>query len=171
MVKVIMIGGEPAVGKTSIMREVRRSYPERLNFKYGLLRGEVFDKDLYFIGVFDGDKFEGTDKLSMAVQEDFITFVKNLSTGLVVLEGDRLFNKSVIKELNPCVIIISVDDDVLNERHLVRKDNQTKTFIKSRKTKIHNIKQIIQPIVLTNNNELDFEVCVSKIKQLIDDNR
>jgi uridine kinase len=170
MAKVILIGGEPATGKTSIMREVKSGFGTCVNFKYGLVRGENTN-GIYFIGVFDGDKFEGTDKLSMAVQGDFIDFVKNYlrEDDVVILEGDRLFTKSLIEELKPEIIIIECDDDVLEKRHKIRKDSQSETFLTGRRTKINNIKQAYKHRILNNNNEDDFWVCINEIKHTLDD--
>ncbi len=150
--RVIALGGEPATGKTTIMKNVKSNYDLK-KFKYGKVYGECnIESKLYFIGVFDGSTFEGTDRLSMAVQPDFIKFLNYLQGGTVVFEGDRLFNQSLF-DLNFDItkIVIKASEKTIEERHKKRKDNQSETFKKSKRTKISNILNKNNCIIFTNN--------------------
>jgi len=168
--RVIALGGEPATGKTTIMKKVKSHY-EVKPFKYGKVRGECnVEQGIYFIGVFDGSTFEGTDRLSMAVQPDFIKFLNYLNGGLVIFEGDRLFNQSLF-DLNYDFtrIVLKATEETLEQRHKHRQDNQSSTFKKSKRTKINNILERNECVVF-NHNEGDTEKIINFIKNEIDGN-
>lgn len=152
--RIIAIGGEPASGKTTLVRKLMDGY-NLTPFKYGLVRG-VYDKteDVYFIGVFDGSTFEGTDRLSMAVQPHFVKFLNQINGGVVIFEGDRLFNNKLFSNDLPFIkVILKVSKDTLEQRHKERGDNQTQRFITSRNTKISNImKEHDDYITIVNND-------------------
>lgn len=138
--RIIAIGGEPGTGKTTLIKKVKDNY-STIPFKYGLVRGE-YDKErgIYFIGIYDGSTFEGSDKLSMAVNKDFLKFLEYLKDGVVVFEGDRLFNASLfLKEYSFDIYVLTASKSTLEERYKERGSNQTETFLKSRRTKIKNI--------------------------------
>ena len=107
----------------------------------------------------------------MAVNPDFIEFVDKYSNKYNILfEGDRLFtlnNLMMLKkhyELNT-VIISSIKT---NERHIQRGDSQSKTFIKSRITKIQNIIKGIDDYVIHHNNEIgDDKIIYNKLFSLL----
>lgn len=152
--RIIAIGGVPASGKTTLLRKVMSNY-ELTPFSYGLVKG-VYNKELklYFIGVFDGSTFEGTDRLSMAVQPDFIKFL-NYVDGVVIYEGDRLFNQAVLDQYNNLTIkiILEPSNKTLDERHKIRQDNQSSTFLKSKRTKINNILKKYDDCIVFNNED------------------
>jgi deoxyadenosine/deoxycytidine kinase len=164
--RIIAIGGEPASGKTTLVRKLMEGY-NLTPFKYGLVRG-LYDKEenIYFIGVFDGSTFEGTDKLSMAVQPDFVKFLNNRDGGVVIFEGDRLFNNKLFTNDLPFVkVILRASKEVIDKRHQERGDNQTERFIGSRNTKINNImKEHTDYISILNNDD---ESAVEIIKTYI----
>jgi len=153
--KVIGLGGEPATGKTTIIKKLREFF-NLTPFSYGQVKG-VYDKEkkVYFIGVFDGSTFEGTDKLSMAVQPFFIKFLNWCEGGIVIFEGDRLFNQSLFdRDFNFVKIIIKADEEILESRHKERGDTQSNKFLKSKKTKIENIiKNNKDCIIFTNEGD------------------
>ena len=111
-VRVIYIAGVPASGKSSLLRQVRQALFEgAAEFREGKVRGIVSPDGSYrMLGVFDGSTFEGTDKLSMTVIGDAIDHIRRLDA----------------------------DERVLRNRHLLRGDTQTGTFLKSRRTKVEN---------------------------------
>lgn len=151
--KVIAIGGEPATGKTTLVRELMEGY-NLIPFKYGLIRG-VYDEieNVYFIGVFDGSTFEGTDKLSMSCQPHFVKFL-NWCEGIVIFEGDRLFNNKLFSNDFPFIkIILKASKDVIDRRHKERGDNQSQRFLDSRNTKINNIMMEHTDYITIVNND------------------
>ena len=157
MSNIVAIGGEPAVGKTTLMRKFFTSYTPWKQFKYKKLYGH-FNEELHLVilGVYSaGEIFSGTDKLSMAVQPDFEEFIdKNKPNYNILFEGDRLFNLKTIKKCmqNSNLKIFIIESKHTNARHKDRNDNQTDKFIKGRKTKVNNIKDFC------NENNLDVEI-------------
>lgn len=157
--RIISIGGEPAVGKTTIVKKVMKDFV-LTPFKYGLVRGQ-YDKvrKVYFIGVFDDTTFEGTDKLSMAVQPDFIKLINYLDGGTIIFEGDRLFNNKLFNNDYPFTkLIITASKEVKDLRHKLRNDSQTETFLKSKKTKIQNIIDTNEDVVIMDNSLEDKQI-------------
>lgn len=167
-VKVIYVAGVPASGKSTLMRRVREELLDgAAPFKEGKVRG--IEKGPYkMLGVFDGSLFEGTDRLSMTVIGDAIAYVQRLDADggryVVFVEGDRLFNYRFIAETKALPLIIDANEKVLAHRHATRGDDQTNTFLKSRRTKVDNfLRRYNLPRIWNNTPEdqkriLDFIV-------------
>jgi len=140
--KCVAIGGVPATGKTTLMTNIINLLQPTKQFKFGLLRGYI-KENVSILGVYKiGDVFGGTDKLSMAVQKDYETYIDKVIMDCI-FEGDRLFTKKNL--LNLCmkyetkIIVLENDNNTLEFRHQQRGDNQSNKFIKGRTTKINNI--------------------------------
>lgn len=149
-VKVIAIGGEPATGKTTLMFKLIAMADDWQTVKPQKLLDAMYSKklNLYILGKYanDGNVFQGTDRLSMAVQPDAEKFFTELKDANVVFEGDRLFNGKLLDLLSSSyqpedfkVLVLKVKDSTLDQRHIDRKDDQDDKFKNSRKTKISNI--------------------------------
>ena len=165
---VIALGGEPASGKTTLLKRIRKNFPPLMDFKEGLVRGGYCPiNKVYFVGVFDDTMFEGTDKLSLSVQPSFIEFVKNTNNAKIVFEGDRLFNASVFEQLKSVIFILDIDKDIHTQRHSLRGHEQNETFLKGRKTKIENIKNTFTHKILNNNTEADFDTNEKEIMNVL----
>jgi uridine kinase len=165
---VIALGGEPASGKTTLLKSIRKNFPNLVEFKNGLVRGQYCPNSLvYFVGVFDDSMFEGTDKLSLSVQPSFVEFVKNTPNAKIVFEGDRLFNASVFEQLKSVIFILDIDKDIHTQRHAQRGHEQNETFLKGRKTKIENIKNTFSHKILNNNTETDFDTNEKEIMNVL----
>jgi hypothetical protein len=169
MVKGVAIGGLPAVGKTTIMKEVRNRFKPFLEFSFGLVRGiRSVGTNIYFIGVFDDSLFEGCDKLSLAVQPELIKWCDLLpEDSTVVFEGDRLFSLETIKKTNAHVIIVTAMKSIIDGRHIGRMDSQTAKFIKGRDTKINNIKNSVTYDWVSNNTPFELGFCIDFITKAI----
>ncbi len=157
MVRVIAMGGEPATGKTTLMFKLISMADDWQTVKPEKLLDAMYSKklNLYILGKYvnDGNVFQGTDRLSMAVQPDATAFFSNLSyesnadghSVNVIFEGDRLFNGKMLDRLSELfpndfkILILTVKDSTLDQRHIDRKDDQDDKFKNSRKTKISNI--------------------------------
>jgi len=78
MVRVIAMGGEPATGKTTLMFRLISMADDWQTVKPEKLLDAVYSKklNLYILGKYvdDGNVFQGTDRLSMAVQPDATAF-------------------------------------------------------------------------------------------------
>ena len=94
------------------------------------------------MGIYNNDIFCGTDRLSMAVNKDFIKYVL-LKKRNILFEGDRLFTLKNIelikKHYKTHIILLENDPLLLKKRHKERNDKQSEKFIKGRYTKIRNI--------------------------------
>ena len=157
MVRVIAMGGEPATGKTTLMFRLISMADDWVTSKPEKLLDAMYSKklNLYILGKYvnDGNVFQGTDRLSMAVQPDATAFFSNLAyesnaddhSVNVIFEGDRLFNGKMLDRLSELfpndfkILILTVKDSTLDQRHIDRKDDQDDKFKNSRKTKISNI--------------------------------
>lgn len=157
MIKLIAIGGEPATGKTSLMFELIKLADDWKLVKPQKLLDAMWSEKLrtYILGKYenDGNIFQGTDRLSMAVQPDATKFITTLAYEAntehndvvnIIFEGDRLFNNSFlevcadsVKEFK--ILILTANQKSIDQRHVDRNDNQNEKFKNGRKTKISNI--------------------------------
>jgi hypothetical protein len=169
MRKIIAIGGEPATGKSTIMKKFIKSTEDRRPGATWFEREDVklvptlymSGSNLHIIGKYpEGEPFGGTDRLSMAVQPQAVKFVKE-TTGNVLFEGDRLFNQSFLElladdpTLDLKIIFITASPATIHARHEVRNDTQTDTFKRGRETKIENLmsNMVLMPLSETYVNE------------------
>jgi hypothetical protein len=165
---VIALGGEPASGKTTLLKRIRKNFSNMVEFKDGLVRGEYCPiYNVYFIGVFDDTMFEGTDKLSLSVQPSFIEFISKTPNAKIVFEGDRLFNASIFEQVDSLIYILNIDPIIHKERHALRGHEQNETFLKGRKTKIDNIKNTFTHTLLNNDTETDIIVNEQEIMKVL----
>jgi deoxyadenosine/deoxycytidine kinase len=149
MNKVIAIGGEPATGKTTLMFELIKLADDWEIVKPKKLLDAMYSKkqNLYILGKYanDGNVFQGTDRLSMAVQPDAEQFFEDLvgQSANVIFEGDRLFNQKLLEKIvdkfDTKIIVLMATQAELDQRHVDRNDNQNDTFKNGRKTKISNL--------------------------------
>lgn len=166
MVRVIAMGGEPATGKTTLMFKLISMADDWQVVKPEKLLDAMFSKklNLYILGKYvnDGNVFQGTDRLSMAVQPDAEKFFASCKDVNVIFEGDRLFNGKMLDSLSELfpndfkILILTVKDSTLDQRHIDRKDDQDDKFKNSRKTKIANIRSSLMLMdyidVMVNEN-------------------
>ena len=149
MVKVIAMGGEPATGKTTLMFKLISMADDWQTVKPQKLLDAMYSEklNLYILGKYEtGDNvFQGTDRLSMAVQPDAVAFFESLENANVIFEGDRLFNGKMLDRLSELfpndfkVLILTASHGTKEQRHVDRKDDQDDKFKNSRATKISNI--------------------------------
>lgn len=147
------IGGIPGTGKTTLIKNILSLIDDwEVHSPIKLVEG-IYSKihNLYVVGKYSpfhfqySETFEGTDKLAMNVQPNFVSFLETTSMN-VLFEGDRLFNGSLfdkvlemdnVEELD--ILILDCNSEILQERYKQRNSEQTEKFISSRKTKIENI--------------------------------
>jgi len=139
------------------------------------LKYEIVKKEkAIYLGTYEGTKFDGTDRLSMAVQPDAVRFIKKAEKRYkdytIFFEGDRLFNAkflTLISKYNNAILILSVDEKIKKQRHKSRDDTQSEVFLKGRKTKILNIANLFPFIILVNHNRKDLNKNASFVKKLM----
>jgi hypothetical protein len=159
---IVALGGIPAVGKTTLVKQFFYNYKNWKEFKYKKLYGHYNEElNLIILGKYsDNQLFSGTDKLSMAVQPDFEDFIdKEKPPYNILFEGDRLFNVKTLQKVKDIMTlqVYIVTSNNTKQRHIDRKDSQSAKFIKSRVTKIENIKIFLNKdyMTLINNKEQD----------------
>jgi hypothetical protein len=185
MNRVIAIGGVPATGKTTLMRRILKEWgpfkqiePTIDGVKLPMLVDE--QAKLHILGKYDeGETFAGTDRLSMSIQPTAVKFVQT-TDGVLLFEGDRLFNisflKSCQKVCNTKIVCLEADAGLIEERHHIREDNQSAKFKKGRQTKIDNIKAEFDDALFgsedfetfSNNTPNDQDYIISHVKNLVD---
>jgi hypothetical protein len=137
--------GEPATGKTTVMREVlKRLGDDYTLFKYRLVVGRQYAKrGLYVLGIYHDDElFGGTDRLSMAVQPDAIRFLSKVPDKATILfEGDRLTRAGFFQAAGDRLTLFLIETSApeKSRRHTARHDTQPEQFHRSRATLIDRI--------------------------------
>ena len=185
MLKVIAMGGEPATGKTTLMFKLISMADDWKIVKPEKLLDAMWSEKLrtYILGKYenDGNVFQGTDRLSMAVQPDAVKFIKTLAYEAstehnddvnVIFEGDRLFNQKFIDEIDTAtenfkILILETSHNEKERRHVDRNDDQDDKFKNSRKTKISNIRSSLFLLdyieVMRNENLADQQKIIDYI--------
>jgi GTPase SAR1 family protein len=173
MIKIIGIGGEPASGKSSIVRHFYNEKFQKLIYSGQRIGSINRQSKIIILGIYDEFGFCGTDRLSFAVQPKIVKFidyansVKELDGYKILFEGDRLFNSSFIvanSNLDCKYILLTCSKDELERRHKDRKDNQDQTFLKGRKTKYYRLKSQFQLVELPNENYNDQQRIIKSIE-------
>jgi broad-specificity NMP kinase len=174
--KLFGIGGVPGSGKSTLVRELVYKYDCTHLFKYGTLEGHkrISPNDVIVFGKYAmNDLFPGTDRLSMAVINDALAYMKYLHSGMcnrtenvhVIFEGDRLFVDRFLDESSAdekIFMVLQTDPDVLKSRMekriQLRGKAQPEQFLRSRRTKIRNMLNRRKDIFVEPfNDDKDFE--------------
>lgn len=165
MRKIIAIGGEPATGKTTIMKSFlsKNRHDDWLDQIPEKLVPTTFSMihNLHVLGTYsEGELFGGTDRMSMAVQPMATKFIQE-TTANILFEGDRLFNQSFLEMIADMpnvelqIIYIIANKNIIHDRHVSRNDSQSEKFIKGRVTKYENLRSnfTLMPYTKTFVNE------------------
>ena len=157
--KLVGLVGEPATGKTTLMRAVLKRLGDYTDFKYRLVYGRQYPSGLFVLGIYrDGEMFGGTDRLSMAVQPDAIRFLKKVPAHSVVLfEGDRLTRAGFLRAAGDdlFLFVLEASDHEKERRHRERADTQAVTFHRSRATLVQRIAADFPSLRLRNESLMD----------------
>lgn len=139
MNKIILIVGTCGTGKTWVMKKLIEYFniSNVYNYKTGLYNYLKKD-DVIIVGKYEGNVFDGSDRLSMSVMKDN-KLIKPVfeQAKYVFLEGDRFTNSTFIEEFKPFIIKIEGDG---YEGRVKRGSTQTERHIKSITTRVNNIK-------------------------------
>lgn len=176
MIKVIGWGGEPATGKSTIMKRLMATYPNApvpMKFQKVKYLEYAFTGPIILGRYDEGEAFGGTDRLPMNVQPDaevFLVMHKDSSSTLL-FEGDRLFNAKFIRFIKnlgvPCHFFAVISrEDVIAQRHAER-DQQNATWLAGRKTKVKNLIDEFDLQMVFNNSEQDLGIIVEYVQRQI----
>jgi broad-specificity NMP kinase len=174
MRKIIAVCGVPGTGKTTLFREFMKNYTWERREEAKLVSSEYCkDLNLHILGKYDeGEVFAGTDKLSLAVQPEFIKWLESSDTN-VLWEGDRLTSAKLfefcanMKGVDFEIIVLKCPDETLKERYGERGSEQSETFLAGRYTKISNIESnfdlMSNVTVYKNSSKEEQAVLLSKL--------
>lgn len=147
MKKALLIAGAPGTGKTTLMKQFMSGYDNWSQQELAPLLQGMVSGDTTILGIYGGDEvFQGTDRLSMAVQPEFRKWVESddKRNENILLEGDRLVSSSNIdflkeKGYDVRVIVLEVDKATKQQRYKDRGSNQDPTWLASKETKVSKI--------------------------------
>lgn len=181
MFNMMAIGGVPASGKTTLMFKLIDSVDDWKTVEPEKLVNCMYSDKLclYVIGKYERDdnQFQGTDRLSMAVHPQAEKFMNTLAYEYanlpdkhinVIFEGDRLFSSKFLEYCQDLtdkfsILILNVDNNLIEHRHIDRKDTQSEKFKQSKETKISNIAGsffLMDYIKYMVNNNIDDQISV-----------
>jgi AAA15 family ATPase/GTPase len=147
MLKVIAIGGMPGTGKTAVMNAILAELETGKLFGYKTCKGIKFESGIIILGVYDGNTFSGTDRLSMSVQPD----------------AKQLFNHLVESGEYLEIILLKSKEDELEKRYKKRGSNQGESWLKGRRTKYTTLETIWEMTIFDNDNFEDQKQIVKNI--------
>jgi hypothetical protein len=142
MVNKVLLIGVQGTGKTWVMKSIIEQFKCERRQKIRSLYFHKSDnaddkKQIIVAGMYDGTTFEGTDRLSLGVMQDYPAFLSHTQPYFVLLEGDRFTNFTVLdKHQRP--FVIKIDNDG-KEGRAKRGVKQSETALKRIKTRIDNI--------------------------------
>lgn len=148
--KIVAIGGVPCSGKTTLAKRfIQRNMVGAKDFKFKKVRGS-HKGGLIVVGIYEeGQVFAGTDRLSMAVQPEFLKWLEAINRSVpearVFFEGDRLFTATVLEFIQGKgwaleALVLDVGEKIRDQRKALRGgDTQKPAFIQGRRTKYENI--------------------------------
>lgn len=160
-IRVIMIGGVPGVGKSTLVQRLLSK--DKDSFKYcgadGLVpfpRLEHVDGHTLIPGSYSHPNKYGTDSLSYNCFEGFYRWLATVTEGqhrcTLLLEGDRFFSKQQIERIasyphvDLTLFHLKVREDILYFRRLFRTfergTHQSNYWLKGKQTKLNKVLQM-----------------------------
>lgn len=181
MKKLLAIIGAPGTGKTTLMREWMKSRKWVEDKPVDLLDSHL-SEDIRVLGKYSNDDtFGGTDKLSMAVQPKAVEYLNDASP-VTVFEGDRLtsikfFDSAQKLNFDIKIIMLTVPNEVREERYKERGSNQNETWLNGRLTKVKNVSNAFsgnplfdEPSLVEtfeHKNHEDTQLIIQKIEEFV----
>ena len=143
---IIMIGGIPCSGKSTLMREIISGLGSAENVEPMKLFSCQKHNDILVLGRYaEGEPFGGTDRLSYGTIKKFREFIdqEHQNYKHIIFEGDRFFRavdvEWLLEKHDSKVLILTVDAEEEARRHKERNDTQTEKWLDGRRTQIKNI--------------------------------
>ena len=150
--KIIGLIGEPAAGKSTVMRGLIASLGEGVLRKEGLVVYTEFAEDKVFVaGIYDEAVFSGTDRTAKSCGPKYREWLlakvsdPEFSDWKFYWEGERFSNSKFFDffltlPVTPVTYYLAADETVLNERNAGR-SNQNPTWRKGMATRMRNLRE------------------------------
>jgi ABC-type dipeptide/oligopeptide/nickel transport system ATPase component len=150
--KIIGLIGEPAAGKSTVMRDFLAGLGPKEVVKEGLVTYTRYNQDKVIVaGIYDDQVFSGTDRLSKGCGPKYREWLaaKNLDsdydTWTFYWEGERFSNSKFFDFFysecgNVLVYFLSADEELLDERNANR-SNQNASWRKGMRTRMRNLRE------------------------------
>ena len=160
---IILIGGIPCSGKSTVMRQlIERLEEPKLLEPIPLFKCQEHG-DILVCGQYPKDEtFGGTDRLSYGAIPKFRGFVDAMNAQYkhVIIEGDRFFRAEdiewCVREHETLVYILTVSPEEEKRRHIEREDTQTEKWLQGRRSQINNIQtnfNLMEDLNVINNDD------------------
>ena len=148
--KILGLIGEPAAGKSTVMKNFIATLGESTVVKDGLIVYTKYPEDKVLIaGKYEeGVTFCGTDTLSKGCGPKYREFIQQVCNNperddwTFVWEGERFSNNpfmELFEKLGATIYYLEADEETLNERNANR-SNQNPTWRKGMRTRMHNLR-------------------------------
>ena len=144
---IIMIGGVPCSGKSTLTRNILSELGSAEFVEPMKLFPCQKHGDVLVVGRYEGgdQKFGGTDRMSYGAIPKFRDFINQEAPKHkhIFIEGDRFFRAKDIEWLvethdaNVYVLTVSAEEE--KRRHIQREDTQTEKWLAGRRSQISNI--------------------------------
>lgn len=176
--KVLILGGVPASGKSSMMLEVIKRLGKKekgVPFARNGVKGLLFAKQkILILGSYEREDFPGTDTLAMNIQPKVVALLQAMKDDdiSVCCEGDRLFNAGFIQSVKNMgvvyqIIILEVAAEIVSLRRNKRAKEQNAVWLKGRASKVANIQRDPRFFIKTISND-SFKQLESGVSMILD---
>jgi len=167
---IIMIGGIPCSGKSTLTKEIIRGLGSAEFVEPMKLFKCQVHNDILVVGQYpEGETFGGTDRLSYGTINKFRDFINSEQPKYkhIIVEGDRFFRAKDIEWLvethDAKVFVLTVNKDEELRRHKERQDTQSEKWLSGRRSQISNI---LTNFTLLNELEVRTNNSMEESKQL-----
>ena len=175
---IIMIGGVPCSGKSTLTREILSGLGSAEDVEPMKLFSCQKYNDILVVGRYPiGETFGGTDRLSYGTINKFRDFINQEQPKYkhIIVEGDRFFRSKDIEWLvetyDSEIFVLTVDPQEEKQRHIKRKDTQTEKWLSGRRSQISNILTNFVLMgklkVRTNNSKVESENIKRELLELL----
>ena len=175
---IIMIGGVPCSGKSTLTRNIISELGSVELVEPMKLFTCQKHGDILVVGRYpEGETFGGTDRLSYGTISKFREFIIQECPKYkhIIIEGDRFFRMKdiewLVSEYDAKVFVLTISSLEEQRRHVKRQDSQTEKWLKGRRSQISNILTnmfLMDKIQVRNNeNKNDMIMIQKELKELL----
>ena len=167
---IIMIGGIPCSGKSTLMRSIIVELSSHEDCEPMPLFRCQSHNDILVVGRYpEGEVFGGTDKLSYGTIPKFRDFIRQEESKWkhILIEGDRFVREKdiswIVDSYDSRIYILKVPLELEKQRHIQRQDAQSEVWLKTRRGLISNL----ETNMMLMNDLLIRDTTVDNVKEEI----